>query len=200
MFGAFKNLISRHKSRNDRRQNTHEINFSAYNLQISGTQAPSRNVDLTVRAQVVVVRHNIFKDLISNITSQRKLLADHSAIELPPAICAIFGLGTEPHRLYKTIALDRLHVFDLDIGRDLPDNVHNLFASPEYNKSQFSKSQAIRCVNSRIREMLIVRRLNISPFKTQVSEVHSRMYGLIRRKLFPFLAYYFRDSAKCKAL
>ena len=50
-----------------------------------------------------------------------------SALQFPPAVAAIYGLGSLPYRLYKSIGVEGLHVFDLGPVRETADNPFLMF-------------------------------------------------------------------------
>lgn len=57
----------------------------------------------------------------SEVQYARAYLKRVSANFIPPALAAFNGLGSSPFRLYKSIAFDNLHLFDLGLARTLPD-------------------------------------------------------------------------------
>ena len=126
--------------------------------------------------------------LPNDIHRMQQYLRKTSASEFPPALSAMYGLGTRPHRLYKSIGIDRLHVFELGPSRELADSAFTQLSKTAYNKGIFTKSVLVRSAYLRILELPIVKRFNIAPFRASSGEVHSRMTGTLRQKLLPFLS------------
>lgn len=178
------------KTRSNRNSNNIDdviVNDPIHIQQTCGPPGQERNVECTVSCQLDIAKYRCFNDEISNYSEKRSYLSSQSAIEFPPALAAIYGLGTQPYRLYKTIGLDRLHAFDLGVVRYLPDNCFRLFRSVSYNKGAYSKAELVRCANQRIGEIPFVSRLNIFPFKTNENQIHAQMTGKLRREILPFL-------------
>eukprot|EP00171_Calliarthron_tuberculosum_P008947 IDg8947t1 len=71
----------------------------------------------------------------SDIANAKRYLRRVSASLCPPALAALYGLGTAPFNLYSCVAFDTLHVVDLGLSRSIPDLAFSVFASTVYNRN-----------------------------------------------------------------
>lgn len=74
-----------------------------YRRQTSGEIAHEPDVHSTVMAQINEAKSVRGDECNADLSSLRRKLKDESALEFPPALAAICGLGTAPYRLYKSI-------------------------------------------------------------------------------------------------
>ena len=87
--------------------------------QISGRPASYRNPVVTVWFQLCVTGNRLSLGLFhrgviaENLLRMQIFLQQTSATTFPPALASFYGFGTRPFRLCRSIALDRLHCFDL---------------------------------------------------------------------------------------
>lgn len=157
--------------------------------------AAERDVEKTVSMQLLVACHKRSAAKTSSL-AQRKLvkrakkyLEEMSAQEFPPSLAAFEGLGSKPFRLYRSIAFDKLHAFDLGPLRQIPDDLHTIIgSSPEYKG--ISKAKVISTMNQRMLDVPRAARLGkFAPFRNTSNEKHAGMTGKVRREMLPFLWY-----------
>lgn len=178
------NEISRDKNRSQ---------LSVQNRQSLGPPGCIRDPQRTLWAQIIVAdrcqSNPAFQNslLPTDVSAMRTFLRPTSASEYPTASAAIYGLGSLPNRLYRSVGIDRQYSFDLGPGRDLPDFAFKVFSNRSYNKGVFTKAQLARAANRRFLELPIVKQLNLTPFRMTANEVHSCMTASLRQKSFPFL-------------
>ena len=119
--------------------------------QFTSSPAPSRTTDV-VYAQLCLASNRMnkrFKTAVfistkpSVLDDMSSYLQRESALEFPPFIAAMYGLGARPFRLYRNIAFDKLHVFDLGHLRVLADMAHTCFR----NASGLPMSTAVAISN-----------------------------------------------------
>ena len=67
-----------------------------------------------------------------------------SALEISLTLAGFSGLGTTPFHLYRTIAIDELHKFDLCVCRDWQNHEFRQFTEPAYNEGKISKSTFVK--------------------------------------------------------
>lgn len=135
----------------------------AYTRQTQEPKAENRNVKHIVATKFQYARTKRSPSNYSNLQQRKIILDEKSAFEFPPALACIKGLGSEPFSLYQCVVMERLHVFDLVVSRDLPDKAFKLFESADYNKGNASKAQLVRIANARFREIPTACSLNLSP-------------------------------------
>eukprot|EP00171_Calliarthron_tuberculosum_P003409 IDg3409t1 len=169
---------------------------SVFNAQIQvSIKAPVRNVENTLSRQVIVARAKMrsldtnesFNLHRSDVAKAKNYLKRTSASSFPPALGAMYGLGTRPYHLYKCVGFDKLHTVDLGTLRLLPDHAFTLFNSIYYHKGVYSGRELVRIANSRFRSLQHLSSVYILPFRRNSDEKHASMTGKIRRKIAPFL-------------
>lgn len=112
-----------------------------------------RDVTETIVRQIVVARnqHGFVEDDggPSRVVLEKckDYLARNSASNLPPALASVYGLGSTPFLLYRSVGFDRLHAIDLGIEWDLTDKAFIVFNSYSYNKAILSKLALVRIFN-----------------------------------------------------
>ena len=79
----------------------------------SGADAPSRDVDETVRAQLKNATMGSFRGAAAR---RAEVELEHSLNSVVPAMAAWAGLGNGPRMLYRLPGFDRLHVSDVEGG------------------------------------------------------------------------------------
>lgn len=126
----------------------------------------------------------------NHIRQVRKYLEGLSAHEYPPALETFSGLGSEPYRLYQSIAFDKLHALDLGSFRQLPDEAFRL-ASPDCY-SGLSKTEVVAIWNQIMLDVPRAARLgNCTPFRLTAGEKQAGMSGKLRREMLPFVWFCF---------
>lgn len=185
-----------------------EVLSASQARQLDPAPAQKRNVVRMLSAQLVISIANIVKGGASNsqvVQKLRKTLSPHwfdrtdkelqhirqylltqSGCEMPPALGAVHGLGTEPFFLYDSIAFDSLHAIDIGVIRLFADKCYHHF-----NKKQFTTLPTTQCLllaNERLRRVPRGAHLpNVTIFPAKQNDLQPGMTGLVRRQTCPFL-------------
>lgn len=122
------------------------------NCKVDAKTCEKRDVLGTVKVQLEVAqdsrrrRDGQFLCNDERIKSLKVLLADLSALDLPPTLASLPGMVTRAARLYETIKLDTIHTFDLGLSRQFSDISHKFFQK----YSTMPKSKLVKISNLRI--------------------------------------------------
>lgn len=164
-----------------------------FELQTSDSSASSRDVILTVRCQLDAANLKQ-QDHRSSSESERETLRNArlylgrvSALEYPPALAELEGMGTAPLHLYKSIAFDGLYFMALGPMRQLPDLAFKSFgSSPAYNGR--ARSALVQAANQRIMDLPRSSRIPmVSPFRSNKDEKQPGISCFLRRALCSLL-------------
>ena len=68
---------------------------------------------------------------------------------LPPALGALYGADSVQSHLYSATSLDKWHVIDMEMGLNLADSAHTVFATKGYYRTLVTKIDSIRIENTR---------------------------------------------------
>eukprot|EP00171_Calliarthron_tuberculosum_P010077 IDg10077t1 len=141
----------------------HLSNDDIYDLQTSDFPVVGRNVPSTVSKQLTVSRASTAFETASEppsaeeVTNAKKYLDRVSAICFPPALAAMYGLGTPPFQLYDAVGFDKLRMLHLGAQREL-----------------------------RTEDLPRSCGLQVSPFRAGPGEVHAHMTGTLRMRMTPY--------------
>lgn len=164
--------------------------------QLHQSPAPTRCLSivlaqLALSSDVMNRRYKTNKFKTTDTTTLKQMdvyLQRQSASPFPPCLAAMYGLGTKPFRLYKCIAFDRLHVFDLGVLRVVADEAYKYFSNAFHSKMPMTT--ALTIANQRLLDIPRCAKLpRVKLFGTSSGQKSSGMTGKIRRDLCPFMWY-----------
>lgn len=92
-----------------------------------------------------------FSETPTDLCFVRRHLLLQSSSDLPPVSGAMYGLGTEPLNLYKSVAFDSLHVLDLGLIRSFIDPCVEHFMNKKY--TSLPASQCVSLANDRLQHL-----------------------------------------------
>lgn len=123
---------------------------------------------------------------IDDITIANRYLWRVSSTQVPSALANMHGLGLSPSPLYRCVAFDKIHCFDLDDGLLVYDFSDVEFETSLYNMGFMSKPAFVRIDNQRFADFYCPHNVYVQLFCMEGSEVHENMTGTIRRNIIPF--------------
>lgn len=107
-------------------------------------------------------------------------LKTHSALEFPPALAGFLGCGSAPFRLYRCVAFDKLHNFDIGILRMLMEGTLRFFKTS--TTTTISTTATVNVVNQRLFDLprcFSIPRVAIIP--STEGQLQPAMTGKLRR-------------------
>ncbi|KAI0565723.1 hypothetical protein FGB62_15g07 [Gracilaria domingensis] len=116
----------------------------------------------------------------------KQFLKQESARSFPQALAVLYGIGTTGGRLHDLLGFDKLHGFDLGVGRYFGDNLFRMLRCASI-RGRLSRERWIIAANRRIAELPANTGVRgLSPFKLGESDKQASFTGRHRRLLVPF--------------
>ena len=116
----------------------------------------------------------------------KSYLNQERARHFPPSLAILKGIGGKHGQLYNVFGFDKLHVFDLGVGRYFGDNLFKVLKKAEIRGS-LTKEKWIHTANMRIFSLSPSTGVHkMEPFKQRASDKQASFTGKERRLLVPF--------------